>query len=50
MILEAIYERHIKNIKYSNSGSDLITPKSKEFSYIIPTTIVNPNVMAIDSN
>jgi len=35
MILEAIYERHIKYIKYSNSGSDLITPKSKELLKVI---------------
>ena len=50
MIVEAMYEKQIKYIKYSNSGSELITPKSKETSYIRPTTTANPNVIAIASN
>lgn len=50
MIVETTYEKEIKTIKYSNSGSELITPKSKETSYVRPTTTANPNVMAIASN
>ena len=37
-------------VKYSNSGSESITPKSKETSYVRPTTTANPNVRAIASN
>jgi hypothetical protein len=50
MIIEAIYEKQIKNTKYSNSGSESITPKSNEISYTRPTTTANPNVRAIASN
>ena len=40
----------IKITIYSPSGSELITPKSNETSYTIPTTTANPNVRAIASN
>ena len=50
MILKVIYVKEIKNTKYSNSGSESITPKSNEISYTIPTTTANPNVRAIASN
>jgi hypothetical protein len=45
-----MYESEINIIRYSNSGSFPIIPKSKDTSYVRPTITVKPNVMAIVSN